>query len=51
MKNARPKTVQILLPDGNAKGIRIAELTSRTVQAVQIPRQKLSVAEERKEVR
>lgn len=50
MDDSRPKTVQIFLPDGNARSIRIAEITSRTVQAVQIPRQKLGVAEEREEV-
>lgn len=50
MDDTRPKTVQIFLPDGNAQSIRIAEITSRTVQAVQIPRKKLSVAEEREEV-
>jgi len=50
MNDPRPKTVQIFLPDGNAQSLRIAEITSRTVQAVQIPRQKLSVAERRDEV-
>lgn len=50
MPEGRPKTVQIFLPDGNARSIRIAEITSRTVQAVQIPRQKLQRAETREEV-
>ncbi len=50
MDDARPKTVQIFLPDGNAQSLRVAEITSRTVQAVQIPRQKLDVAERRDEV-
>jgi hypothetical protein len=50
MAEAHPKTVQIFLPDGNARSIRIAEITSRTVQAVQIPRQKLQKAEARSEV-
>ena len=44
------KTIQIFLPDGNARSIRIADITSRTVQAIQIPRTKLKDSEERKEV-
>ena len=51
MDESRPKTVQIFLPDGNARSVRIAEITSRTIQAVQIPRQKLGVAKDREEVR
>ena len=35
------KTIQIFLPDGNPRSIKIAEITSRTVQAVLIPRTKL----------
>lgn len=50
MDDSRPKTVQIFLPDGNARSVRIAEITSRTIQAVQVPRQKLAVAEAREEV-
>jgi len=45
MVDGRPKTVQIFLPDGNARSLRTAEITSGTVQAVQIPRQKLQQAE------
>ena len=45
-----PKTIQIFLPDGNARSVRIAEVTSRTVQAVQVPRSKLKVAEQRDEM-
>lgn len=44
-----PKTIQIFLPDGNARGIRIAEITSRTVQAIQIPRSRLDEASSRQE--
>jgi len=51
MAEARPKTVQIFLPDGNAQSVRIAEITSRTVQAVQIPRKMIGAAEKREEVR
>ena len=50
MTEAQPKTVQIYLPDGNARGVRIAEITSRTVQAIQIPRSELRTAENREEV-
>lgn len=39
-----PKTIQIFLPDGNARSVRIAEITSRTVQAIQIPRSKIKEA-------
>jgi hypothetical protein len=35
------KTIQIFLPDGNPRSIKIAEITSRTVQAILIPRTKL----------
>jgi hypothetical protein len=44
------KTIQIFLPDGDARSIRIADITSRTVRAVQIPRAKLKAAEERTEI-
>lgn len=47
---AQPKTIQIFLPDGNPRGIRIAEVTSRTVQAIQIPRPLLSEALKRREL-
>lgn len=50
MNDSRPKTVQIFLPDGKAQSVRIAEITSRTVQAVQVPRQKLEAVETRDEV-
>ncbi|NQV15301.1 GIY-YIG nuclease family protein [bacterium] len=46
-----PKTIQIFLPDGNARSIRIAEITSRTVQAIQVPRTKISEAGERDEIK
>jgi hypothetical protein len=51
MAETRPKTVQVFLPDGNARSVRIAEITSRTVQAVQIPRKKIGAAEQRDEVK
>lgn len=33
-----PKTIQIFLPSGNPRGIRIAELTTRIVQVIEVPR-------------
>lgn len=36
-----PQTIQIFLPDGEPRGLRIAEITTRIVQAVQVPRTKL----------
>lgn len=44
------KTIQIFLPDGNPKGLKIAEITSRTVMAVLIPRSKLEEAAKRDEL-
>jgi hypothetical protein len=35
------KTIQIYLPDGEPRGLRIAEITTRLVQAIQLPRTKL----------
>lgn len=51
MTQALPKTIQIFLPDGNPRSVRIAEITSRTVRAVEVPRTKLDVAASREEVR
>lgn len=48
LKNA--KTIQIFLPDSNPRGIRIAEITSRTVQVCLIPRANLDLALKRKEL-
>lgn len=38
MSNLRPQTIQIFLPDGNPRGVRIAEITNRTVKAILFPR-------------
>ena len=35
---ARPQTIQIFLPDGNPRGVRIADITNRTVKAILFPR-------------
>lgn len=37
----RPQTIQIFLPHGDPTGIRIAEITTRTVRAIEIPRKLL----------
>lgn len=37
-----PKTIQIFLPGGDPRGIRIAEITTRIVQVVEVPRSLLS---------
>ncbi len=36
--SATPKTIQIFLPGGDPHGIRIAELTTRIVQVIEVPR-------------
>ena len=36
--SATPKTIQIFLPCGDPRGIRIAEITARIVQMIEIPR-------------
>ncbi|MDR5770112.1 MULTISPECIES: GIY-YIG nuclease family protein [unclassified Caballeronia] len=40
--NHRPQTIQIFLPSGDPRGIRIAEITTRIVQAIDVPRSRLS---------
>jgi hypothetical protein len=44
------KTIQIFLPDGNPRGVKIAEFTSRTVQVIFLPRAQLDMACERPEL-
>jgi hypothetical protein len=48
--NTTPRTIQIFLPEGNPRGVRIAEITSRTVKVVQVPRAHLDLATERSEL-
>lgn len=36
------KTIQIYLPDGEPRGIRIAEITTRLVKAIQVPQLQIS---------
>jgi predicted GIY-YIG superfamily endonuclease len=37
-----PKTIQIFLPGGDPQGIRVAEITTRIVQVIEVPRSLLS---------
>lgn len=37
----RAQTIQIFLPHGDPRGLRIAEITSRTIKACQVPRSEL----------
>lgn len=46
-----PKTIQIFLPDGSPRSMRIAEITSRIVKVILVPRNKLSEAEKRDELK
>ena len=50
MESTSGKTIQFYLPHGEPRGIRIAEITTRTVQAVLIPRSILDRAKDRPEV-
>jgi len=50
MSQAIGKTIQIFLPDGNPRGVKIAAFTSRTVQAVLVPRAQLDFACRRREL-
>lgn len=38
----RPQTIQIYLPQGDPRGIRVAEITTRIVRVIEIPRSELS---------
>ena len=46
-----PKTIQIFLPDGSARSIRIAEITSRIVKLILVPRNKILEAQKREELK
>lgn len=48
--NTRPQTIQIFLPDGNPRGVRIAEITNRTVKAILFPRNQFDYILTRKEL-
>lgn len=47
----RPQTIQIFLPDGNPRGVRIAEITNRTVKAILFPRNQFDYILTRNELR
>ncbi|WP_152050246.1 GIY-YIG nuclease family protein [Tautonia marina] len=49
MTRPNAKTIQIFLPTGEPRGLRIAEMTNRIVQVVLIPRSDLARAKERPE--
>ena len=36
--NSTPKTIQIFLLGGDSRGIRIAEITTRIVKVIEVPR-------------
>ena len=38
----RPQTIQIYLPAGDPRGLRIAEITTRIVQVIEVPRSQLA---------
>lgn len=40
--SANPKTIQIFLPSGDPRGIRVAEITTRIVQVIEVPRSLLT---------
>jgi len=40
--NLRPQTIQIFLPGGDPRGIRVAEITTRIVQLIEVPRSLLA---------
>ena len=37
-----PKTIQIFLPGGDPQGLRVAEITTRVVQVIEVPRSLLA---------
>lgn len=38
----KPKTIQIMIPSGDTRGIRIAEINNRVVQVIEVPRKLLA---------
>ena len=39
---ARPQTIQIYLPGGDPRGMRVAEITTRIVRVIEVPRSQLA---------
>ncbi|MBL1233409.1 MAG: GIY-YIG nuclease family protein [Flavobacteriales bacterium] len=46
----RPQTIQIFLPDGSPRSVKIAEITNRVVKAVLVPRNKIDYISTRNEL-
>ena len=46
----KPQTIQIFLPDGSPRSVKIAEITNRVVKAVLVPRNKLDYISTRDEL-
>ena len=38
----RPQTIQIYLPAGNPRGMRVAEITTRIIRVIEMPRSQLA---------
>jgi len=38
----RPQTIQIFLPAGGPRGVRVAEITTRIVRVIEVPRSQLA---------
>lgn len=38
----RPQTIQIFLPGGDPRGVRVAEITTRIVRVIEVPRSQLA---------
>lgn len=47
---AHSQTIQIFLPDGNPRGIKIAEITNRTIKAILFPRNQFEAILQRPEL-
>lgn len=47
---AHPQTIQIFLPDGNPRGIKMAEITNRTIKAILFPRNQFEAILQRPEL-
>lgn len=47
----RPQTIQIFLPDGSPRSVKIAKITNRVVEAILVPRNKLEYIATRDELR
>ncbi|WP_242921783.1 GIY-YIG nuclease family protein [Pontibacter liquoris] len=47
----RPQTIQIFLPDGSPRSVKIAEITNRVVKTVLVPRNKLEYITGRDELK